>query len=184
MVLRCNQSSDVLVISKAIVAALFPLQSDFSPREVWNFSDNVKPHIKVSKSNFLTAVKLQQVEKKLLSSTWKYVDSSDSYLLFTFCDQHTPCVSCSVLHCVGAICCSFHHKDFALLVFYPYCWAYRTSPFSFHTTAFKHPWSLLICYPFSISVYIYGSQRAFPFPWGNCPTSIYFPVLQVIRSLG
>lgn len=69
------------------------------------------------------------------------------------------CVSCSVLKCVGAICCSFHHKNFPLLVFYPYCWVYRTSLFSFHTTGFKPPWSLLTCYPFSIfSLYVWKSE--------------------------
>ena len=58
MVLHCNQSSDVLVIPRT---SFLPLQSDFSPREVWNLSENVKSHIKVSKSNFLTVVKVQQV---------------------------------------------------------------------------------------------------------------------------
>lgn len=78
MVLHCNQSSDVLVISKAIVVSFLPLPSDFPPREVQNLTENVKPHMKVSESNCLLLLR---------SSKWGK----------NFCHQIVVCFSLSLI---------------------------------------------------------------------------------------
>jgi hypothetical protein len=183
MVLHCNQSSD-LISSKAILASFLPLQSDFSPREVWNLRENVKPHMKVSKSNCLLLLRSSNWEKTSVIHL-KVCWFIRWLFAFHFLRSAYPTVFLAVFWNVWVqfvvpfttkifLCwCFIHIAEYIGLLFF---------------LSTQLDLSLLDPYlhatPFQFSVYMYGSQRAFPFPWGNCPTSIYFPVLQVIVSVG